>query len=142
MSDGARSRRQRGSVEVLVLSVAGGLTVKVAAERAGMSEATAYRRLSEVDVRRRLDEVRRTSVEAAMDRLSAFAVGASDVLASVAGDKSAPPSVRVSAATSILTRVLAYRDGVAVEARLADIEGVLAARERSAAGRNRWGVSA
>jgi len=129
-------------VEVLVAALARGHTVAVAAKEARMSPATAYRRLTEVDVRRRLDEVRRCGIEQAMDRLSTFSLGAADVLATIAADKSAPPSVRVTAASNILSRVLSYRDGVAVEARLADIESVLAARERAAAGRDHWGVPA
>lgn len=125
-----------------MLALAGGMTVAASAERAGMSEATAYRRLADPDVQRQLDQVRLNAVERAMDRLAAFASGAADVLAAIAGDKTAAAAVRVSAASSILRHVLNVRDAVAVESRLGDIEAVLAARERAAADRDRWGVPA
>ncbi len=93
-----------------------------AARAAGMSKATATRRLADPAVRAQLDHLRTEVLERAADRLTGLALAAADTLAELMGDSDIPPSVRAKAADSILNRVTPVRDAAFVDRRIADLE--------------------
>ena len=126
----SRKRRTVGSVEQLVAGLVAGQTIEAAAEAAGMSEASAHRRLAEPEVRQRLDAARLAVVEAVSDRLSAAALGAVATLDAIASDTTVAAGVRVQAANGLLARVTALREASHVEARLTEIEAAIAAQRR------------
>lgn len=64
----------------LILALAAGVSVSEAADRAGVGERTAYRRLLDVDFRRRVSEARGRLFDAALGRLANIATKAADTL--------------------------------------------------------------
>jgi hypothetical protein len=75
----AESGRKNAN-EALLLALASGLSVPAAAERAGVSERTAYRRLDDPAFRRRIAETRSALFTEAVGRLAALAGKAADAL--------------------------------------------------------------
>lgn len=54
----------------MLMELPGGATVRGAAERAGLSERTAHRRLADTDFRRRVAELRAEMIGRALGRLA------------------------------------------------------------------------
>ena len=77
-------------------------TVREAAEKAGVSEATVYRRLRQPAFRKRLREARSLAFAQALGRLQAATGDAVDTLVDVMADKEAPAASRVRAARAVL----------------------------------------
>jgi hypothetical protein len=90
--------------ELLVIALAGGTSVKAAAEIADMSERTAYRRRAEAAFRRRLTRARAEMRDRAIGHLSAAAADAAITLRKVLG-KEDSPALQVRAAEAILDRL-------------------------------------
>ena len=86
------------------VALAGGATVKAAAELAGMGERTAYRRRADPDFRRRVDEFRAESVDRAIGHLSAAAADAAVTLRNTL-NKADSPALQLRAAEAILDRL-------------------------------------
>ena len=83
-------------------------TIRAAAERAGIGEATMYRRLSERDFQARLQEARHQAFGQSLARLQATSGSAVDTLSAIMGNEDAPTGSRVRAAVAVLQ--LAGRD--------------------------------
>ncbi len=87
----------------LILALLSNATVRSAAEEAGVSETTAYRRLSDKAFCESLQAAKYQAYSHALSRLQAAAGEAASVLVEVAGDIEAPPAARIKAAESILS---------------------------------------
>lgn len=130
-------RKNRGDLSALVVAVACGKPLKLAAAMAGMSERTARRRLKDAAVKAKVEAARGELVKAALGRLASDMTEAAGVLRDLLG--SSLEQIKLAAARSILglggdlwSRVdLNVRlDGQ--EARLAEIEGKLNLKRRPA----------
>jgi len=122
MSADERRRTGAGSTDKLLAAIVAGRTINDAAAVAGMSPATAHRRLGELPVRRRLDALRLRVAERVTDALSNAAAGALSTVIEIMTDTANPPSVRLRAADVILTRVGPMRETTWSEQRLAELE--------------------
>ncbi len=117
-----------GSDEPLLLALACGSTVEVAAERAGLSPRTVYRRLEDPQFRRRLADYRSELVKRSSAALTAAAMEAVKTLLALM-DRVIPHATRLGAARSVLELGVKLRDLTEVEERLQTIEAQLAERE-------------
>src|SRR5262249_45162798 len=106
--------------EVLVLHLASGTTVEAAAELAGISRATAFRRLKDVEFQRRVKQARGEMIERAAGHLAAGATEASITLRNLLASEC--EKVRLAAAKTIIEGVLKVRDATEFEERLAQLE--------------------
>jgi hypothetical protein len=105
---------------VLLTELAGRAMVRRAAERAGLSERTAHRRLAEADFRRRVAELRAEMVARAMGRLVDGMTEAADTLRKLL--RAEGESVRPGAARTILELGNRLREAVELEERLSALE--------------------
>ena len=101
MADDDRLKRDDG----LVLALARGLTVRLAAEEAGLSERTVHRRLDDPEFRRRVVAVRGELMRRAGGLLSDVTPQAVDVLRELL--KSDADTTRLAAARTILQQSVA-----------------------------------
>lgn len=115
-------RKTAGSTEELLAAIVRGMTIAFAAKAAGMSEATAKRRLRDPEVVAQLSELRSASLATTADRLSSLAHHVAVILGDIAADTETPAGVRVQACNSVLSHSRAFRDASIVEERLAAIE--------------------
>jgi hypothetical protein len=111
----------RKSDDALVLALACGLSAEQAARQAGVSAATAHRRLREPAFKCRVDDLRRETLARAAAMLTAAAVESARTLADLL-KPSYGPSVRLQAARSVLEHGVKLRSLVEVEERLGDLE--------------------
>ncbi len=98
--------------EALLAELLRGVPVSSAAGVAGMSEATARRRLRDASFRTRLDEGRRQLLSTLAAQLAGSAELGYAVLRKVALDDTAPPSVRVKAAMVLIEYAAAIGEKV------------------------------
>jgi AcrR family transcriptional regulator len=77
-------------------------TVRGAAEAAGVSESTVYRRLRDSTFRRELKEQRLRVFSHALQRLQVVAAGAVEVLEEVMQDRTTPEAACIKAAETVL----------------------------------------
>ena len=110
--------------EALILHLASGTTVEAAAELAGISRATAFRRLQDPEFQRRIKQTRGEMIERAAGHLAAGATEASITLRNLLGSDS--EKVRLAAAKTIIEGVLKVRDATEFEERLAKLEKLAA----------------
>src|SRR5262245_26107293 len=96
-----RNTGRRRADDILLLALASGETVEAAAQKAGISQATAYRRLKDPTFSARLAAARADLVTRATAMLTAAAVEAVKTLLDLQGD-GAPPATRLGAARSVL----------------------------------------
>lgn len=108
------------------------LTVKQAAQKSGLSEATLWRMLREPVFAQAYAEARRKAMEQTLTVLQQSCAGAVGCLLSIVQDTDAPASVRVSASRSILEYSFKATEQMDMEARLQSIEEALAAPEGKA----------
>ncbi len=87
----------------LILALLSNATVRSAAADAKVSEATAWRRLSEEEFRNALQSAKYQVYSHAISRLQAAAGEAASVLLEIASDREAPARDRIKAAESILS---------------------------------------
>jgi hypothetical protein len=121
-------RGKRRADETLLTALACGATVEAAAAKAGVSAATAYRRLQEPDFKRRLQELRADMVQRTAGTLTAAATEAVKTLLALPKD-AIPPSTRLGAARAVLELGVKFRETVELEERLAVLEQHLAQNE-------------
>jgi molybdenum-dependent DNA-binding transcriptional regulator ModE len=113
------ARQGRGE-EALLNALAAGSSVKQAAQAAGLSERTVYRRLANTGFQQRLSAIRDELITAALGEL----VGcASKAVATLRGLLEARDErVQLQAAKVLLEQALRLREAVALEQRLAALE--------------------
>ena len=105
----------------LILALATGQPVRDAAEQAGVSERTAYRRLEDAEFRRQVSEVRGAMFDQAVGKLADGAVEAVTTLRTLAS-KAESETVRLSAAKAVLDIGSRLRETAELEQRMADLE--------------------
>src|SRR5262249_35865384 len=112
---------------MLLLALAGGATVRQAAEQACLSERTVHRRLAGADFQQRVAALRGQMVERALGKLADGMAEAADTLRRLLQAES--PSVRLGAARSLRELGVKRRESGELEARLRDLESLLAESE-------------
>jgi hypothetical protein len=118
-------RGKRQADEKLLLALACGATVENAARAAGISPATAYRRLAEPAFRQRLQQVRTDMVSRAAATLTAAGTEAVKTLV-VLQQSTAPAAVRLGAARAVLEMGIKLREMADLEERLTLLEQQIA----------------
>lgn len=123
----------------LLLALACGATVEGAAQKAGLSKRTAYRRLAAPEFGRRLAALRDDMVVRASAMLTASAAESIKTLLGLL-EKSQPAAVRLGAAKAILDLGLKLRDVEEIQRRLQALEERLDKAPQAADGRwaDRW----
>ena len=116
---------RRHADEQLLKNLACRATVENAARQAGISPATAYRRLAEPAFQQRLQQLRGDMVSRTAGTLTAAAAEAVRALLELLKSSSSP-SVRLQAARAILELGLKVRDASDLEERLAALEKAMA----------------
>jgi hypothetical protein len=115
----ADNGRKKGD-SALLTALAAGATVREAAERAGLSERTTYRRLEDAEFRRRVTEARAAMVERAVGRLADGLTDAAAKLRQLLAARS--EAIQLAAARSLLELGVKLREAVELEQRLAGLE--------------------
>lgn len=110
--------------DALILALACGAQVEAAAAKAGVSSATAFRRLKDPEFKARLDAARADMVTRATAMLTAAAMEAVKTLLDLQGTKQ-PPATRLGAAKSVLEIGNRLRTEVDLAARLGALERAL-----------------
>jgi len=110
-----------GKLEALALLVAGGATVRSAAEQTGTCERTAYRLNTSPAFKRRVAEIRSEIAAATVGELTAAAKEAACTLRSLL-DAANEPSIRLQASKAILASVGAISELGELRARLDALE--------------------
>jgi hypothetical protein len=123
----AENGRRKGD-DTLLLALAGGQTVRDAAQAAGLGERTATRRLADPAFRRRLSDLRAEMVQRALGKMADGMAEAADTLRQLL--RAEAPSVRLGAARSILELGNKLWEAVDTEARLQSLEQHLADIQR------------
>src|SRR4051794_25480910 len=101
----AVSAMNPGKLELLALAVAKGEPISDAGQALDLSERTAYRWAGRSDFKARVDSLRREMVAGAIGKLSDAAASAVGTLVELLG-VGHPPTVRCSAARSLLTTLI------------------------------------
>jgi len=118
--------------EQLLQALAHGQSVEQAAQTAGVSERTVYRRLATPSFQKRLQAIRDELVTAALGELAGSASGAVAALKHLL--HSNDERVRLAAAKALLDQLLKLRDTVTLEQRLTALERNVAHAKR----KGRW----
>ena len=116
MSGGAR----KNADSALIMALACGATVEASSKTAGISEATAYRRLADPGFRRRIDEARAEMISRAVARLGATSTLAADTLRELL--KARSETVRLGAARAVLELGAKLREHEELAERIAALE--------------------
>ena len=117
---------RRNTDHQLLMALACGVTVENAARQAGISPATAYRRLADPAFLQRLRALRGDMVQRTAGTLTA-ASGESVRTLLELQKPSAPPAVRLGAARSVLEIGIKMREAADLEERLTALERRMAA---------------
>jgi hypothetical protein len=117
---------QKSADRMLLQALACGATVENAARKAGMSERTAYRRLSDPVFLEQLEKLRAEMVQRTSGMLTGAGMGAVKVLVELQNDAAVPAGVRRRAARDVLEMGLRFREVAHWEQRLVEIETQLA----------------
>jgi DNA-binding MurR/RpiR family transcriptional regulator len=104
-------------------------TVREAAQKAKIGEATLWRYLREPGFREQYRDARRSLIEALQARLQARADGAAQALSDIAEDDTKPASARVAAARAIIESAIKLHEQTELEERLKAIEAALEAQK-------------
>ena len=111
--------------DALLLALACGATVEVAARQCSVSPRTVYRRLAEPDFKQRLFGVRADMVSRTAGTMTAASSEAVKTLLGLM-QASTPATVRLGAARALLELGVKLREAVELEARIAALEALLA----------------
>lgn len=117
--------RMKGEPTALA-ALAAGATIEAAAEAAGVSPRTVYRRLADTGYAAEVDRHREAAIGRALGRLASASSAAVETLVELA-DGAESESVRLKAADRIVSHVVALHDHLAVSSRLEELEEQLAA---------------
>jgi len=119
---------KRATDDLLASAIAGGASVEAAAQAAGVSRSTAFRRLTEAAFKGRVSELRSRMVDATVGRLAAMGGKAADMLeAAISGD---PSPLAVRAALGLFDALTRLRTHAELEQRLAILEQTIARSNR------------
>lgn len=124
MAGGDRSNRD----SLVIAALAGGATVAAAAQQAGVSERTVWRRLQDEPFRRALDEAQRQGVQTAVAGLGRASTRAVRTLVALMSTKQRP-TVRLAAARAVLEMGTRLREQNELEARIEALEAALLAHQ-------------
>lgn len=113
--------------DLLILAMAEGLSIADAAERAGVSERTAHRRLAEPDVQARLEKLRDEMFSRATRHLSGLSLRAARKLGELIDEPDRTVALR--AIKVILETGCRLREMVSIEERIAALEAAAAERK-------------
>lgn len=116
-------RRRKRSDGLLVSALAAGLSVKAAAERAGVGARTVHRRLADPTFCQAVEEARREIIGRAVAKLAAASVRAADALRKLVASED--ERVRLAAARWILRLMMQARQHEDLERRVAELEARL-----------------
>lgn len=108
--------------DVLLLALAKGSTVRSAAEQAGISEATAFRRLKDLEFVNELNRVRGELWNSALGKLTSASDKAVERLTTLI-DEGESDAVRLSACKAVLELGVRFRDSIEFASRLERLEG-------------------
>lgn len=125
---GKRGRDPRKDAPIVATIAAGG-RVEDAAKAAGVSERTAFRRLSDPDVARAIADARATIARDVLTRAATHALAAVDTLASIMADAEEPAAARIAAARTLLQTAGTYGQAAETAARIEALEDALSARK-------------
>jgi hypothetical protein len=125
----ARARRIKANSSLLI-ALACGASVKNAAQKAGMSERTVYRRLADPAFQKQLESFHTETMQRAAAMLTSLSAGAINTLGALL-DPSIPSTVRHKSACSILQLGDEQREKLELELRLATLEQRLAEQSRT-----------
>jgi len=109
---------------MLINALAAGKSVPAAAAEAGISRATAFRRLQDPEIPRQVDELRENLTEVALDKLCHAAEPACKRL-NVLLDGAASENVQLSAARTILDHMFTIRNFHKLQDRIRELEAQL-----------------
>jgi hypothetical protein len=118
------SRGRRNVDEPLLMALACGATVEAAAAKAGVSPATAYRRLGEPAFLQRLRDLRADMVQRTGGMLTAAAGEAVKTLLALQKENISP-ATRLGAARAVLELGMRVRETAELEQRIAALEALL-----------------
>ena len=124
---GSENRHFRRADDRLVLALASGSSIREAARRCRVSQATVHRRLSESDFVQRLREVRSEMMSRAVGKLASALAAAATTLRRLLRAQS--ETVRLGAARACLEMHARCTETVALAERVAELERRLAARD-------------
>ena len=127
----ARGRRKKADTG-LIVSLACGMSVETAAQKAGMSVRTVYRRLADPEFQAQVNEVRADMQRRAAAMLTAAAMAAIKTFTTLQ-ESAQSESVRLGAARSIIELGCKLREIVEFTERLAKLEARMAAEPADAA---------
>ena len=122
----ATTQRKKREVPLLQ-ALACGATVEAAARQCGLSDRTVYRRLQDLEFKKRLEKVRTDMIQRSAGMLTAAAGEAVRTLLSLQKD-AIPAAVRLGAARAILEVGMKIRQVVELEQRLAELEELVASQ--------------
>lgn len=122
LSEGISSRQQRAIIALLSKP-----TIKEAAKEAGVGETTLFNWLNEQIFSACYKAARDKMLETALISLQGASTTAVKTLRDVMEDKTISPSVRVTAARTVLELTLRVKTDLELEARIAQIEEMIAA---------------
>jgi len=114
-----RGRKQAD--ELLLVALACGANVEAAARSAGISKATAFRRLQDSEFCKKLEQTKADMVQRTAGMLTASGMESVKTLMELQ-KPAAPPAVRLGAARSVLELGMKVREREDLEKRLAALE--------------------
>ena len=123
------AEQRKKNEDALLLALACGATVEVAAKQCGLSDRTIYRRLKDADFKARLQAVRSDMVGRSAGLLTAAASEAVRTLLALQKD-SAPPAVRLGAARAVLEVGMKLREVVDLQNRMEELEALVKSLEK------------
>jgi hypothetical protein len=131
------ARRGKKNVDdVLIMALACGATWEAAAQQAGVSKQTVYRRMKEPAFLQRLREHRGDMLKSSSGALAAAVTEAIGTLLSLQ-PATIPPAVRCTAARAILELSLRMHEAVDLETRIAALEK-LSVQRPEPSGNGQW----
>jgi transposase len=123
---GGNDRKNRATA--VIAALAAGSTVREAAAKAGVGEATVYRWLHRPDFRRRVDRLRSDMLTEAAVKLAALATWTVGQLRELA-EHADGPAVRLAACRAILDNLFRANEQVGILDRLDALETAAAAQK-------------
>ena len=110
------------SDEKLLAALLAAPTISAAAAVAGCGERTVYARLKSPEFARKLEDMRRKSLETARNALLSRLTAAVDTMADVMENAENSPSTRLQAARMLIDSTLRVVETVDIERRIAELE--------------------